>query len=382
MSTDTVDTIKLGIVGSCGRGASFKSACDAHPGVKIQAVCDTNVEGLEASRQRLGAEMAFTDYQKMIEEARIDAVIIGTPMQYHVPQSIAAMKRGLHVLSEVPAGVSVEECRQLVLAARASKGLYMMAENYTYIRQNVMVRSLVEAGLFGRTYFGEAEYVHELKGLNEITRWRRKWQTGINGNTYPTHSLGPLLQWMPGDRVVRVCCAGSGHHYKDAAGGEYEQEDSILSLNQMRSGGLVKLRIDMLSDRPHAMTSYQLQGTDGCYESSRGGPGDRDKIWLRSLSKDQRWLDLQTLMNTDSFAEKYLPEAWRKPPTAALKAGHGGGDYYEIMDFIDAVRGVRSPAIGIDAAMDMTLPGLASQQSIAEVGRWIDVPDSRDWQLA
>jgi hypothetical protein len=30
--------------------------------------------------------------------------------------------------------------------------------------------------------------------------------------------------------------------------------------------------------------------------------------------------------------------------------------------------------------MDMTMPGLISQQSIAEGGRWIDVPDSRAWQ--
>jgi len=57
--------------------------------------------------------------------------------------------------------------------------------------------------------------------------WRRKWQTGINGVTYGTHSLGPILQWMPGDRVVSVCCAGSGHHYRDPRGAEYEMEDSV-----------------------------------------------------------------------------------------------------------------------------------------------------------
>ena len=37
------------------------------------------------------------------------------------------------------------------------------------------------------------------------------------------------------------------------------------------------------------------------------------------------------------------------------------------------------PAVGIDFAMDMTLPGLVSQRSISEGGRWIDVPDSRTW---
>ena len=46
-------------------------------------------------------------------------------------------------------------------------------------------------------------------------------------------------------------------------------------------------------------------------------------------------------------------------------------------------RGDRSAGfIGIHASMDMTLPGLLSQQSVAEGGRWVDVPDSREWAAA
>ncbi len=365
--------IRLGIVGACGRGASFKSACDALPNVKIQAVCDTNAAELPAAAERLGAARQFTDYDQMLDQCPLDAVIIGTPMPLHVPQAIAALRRDLHVLCEVPAGVSMDECRELTIACRKSKATYMMAENYTYIRANVMVREMVRRGLLGKTYFGEAEYVHELKGLNEITKWRRKWQTGINGNTYPTHSLGPLLQWMPGDRVVSVCHAGSGHHYRDPGGNEYEQEDSVITLCRMASGGLVKLRLDMLSDRPHAMTCYQIQGTDGCYESARA-PGENNRVWLRSLSKDpNQWMRLEDL------EEQFLPDAWKHASDAATKAGHGGGDYFEVIDFIDRVTGKRPCGIGIDEAMDMTLPGLASQVSAGEGGRWVDVPDSRQW---
>jgi hypothetical protein len=43
------------------------------------------------------------------------------------------------------------------------------------------------------------------------------------------------------------------------------------------------------------------------------------------------------------------------------------------------VRHGTEPELGIDAAMDMTLPGLLSQQSIEQGGTWLDVPDSRDW---
>ena len=79
----------------------------------------------------------------------------------------------------------------------------MMAENYCYTRESALVKALAGAGLFGETYYGEGAYVHELKELHEATPWRRFWQVGVDGNTYPTHSLGPVLSWMDincGDR--------------------------------------------------------------------------------------------------------------------------------------------------------------------------------------
>ena len=77
--------------------------------------------------------------------------------------------------------------------------------------------------------------------------------------------------------------------------------------------------------------------------------------------------------------EEFLPDHWRHPPAEALAAGHGGGDYWEVQDFVAAIREEKEPAIGIDLAMDMTLPGLVSQQSIAQGSAWVAVPDSRNW---
>ena len=373
MTMPVLTKLNVGIVGACGRGADFKQACDALPTVRIHAVCDSNAQQLPAAAQRLGAAEAYVHYEDMLSSSELDAVIIGTPMHFHIPQSLAALERGLHVLSEVPSGVSIEECRQLTQTCQRSGRVYMMAENYTYIRPNVIVRSLIEAGLLGTPYYAEGEYIHELKQLNEQTTWRRKWQTGIDGITYGTHSLGPILQWMKGDRVESVCCAGSGHHYRDPRGNEYENQDTCVMLCQMRSGGLVKIRVDMLSDRPHAMTNYQIQGTQGAYESARAD-GEKDRIWLSGRCEDPNgWVDLETL------ADEFLPAFWKQSEAQAAQAGHGGGDFFEILDFVNAIEGVRPCPIGIHEAMDMSLPGLCSQESIRSGGKWIQVPDSRTW---
>lgn len=364
--------IKIGIVGAAGRGKCFFSSFNNNPYSEITAICDLNEEGLKATAAENGVKQVYTSFEDMLDKAGIDAVMIGTPMQFHIPQAVMALERGIHVLSEVPAGVGIDECKQLVKARNVSKAKYMMAENYCYIRDNVLVGEIAKAGLFGDLYFGEGEYIHELKGLNEITKWRRKWQTGINGNTYPTHSLGPVYQWFGNRRVASVCCFGTGHHYQDPREDNYEQEDSIFTACKLEGGGLVNLRLDMLSNRPGNCAYYSLQGTKGCYEAPRGF-GDKAKIFLCDRHEWESWNDLSEL------AEEFLPEKWLNPPPEALEAGHWGGDYWQVMGFIEAIVEDKEPPIGIHEAMDMTLPGLVSQQSIEQGCVWLDVPNSREW---
>ena len=365
--------IRFGVIGSVRRGGSFVASLQANPATVIAALCDIQAEQLATAAAELRVERTFTDAEEMLDSGCIDAVIVGTPMPLHAPQAIMALERDLHVLSEVTAGVSVDECERLVRTARNSKGRYMMAENFTYMKTNVLVREIARLGLFGELYWGEGAYIHELKELNEVTRWRRRWQTGVNACSYPTHSLGPVLEWFTPERVASVCAMGTGHHYEDPRHDHYEMEDSVTMMCRMTNGGLVNIRVDMLSNRPHNMVHYALQGTDGCYEGADGFKGE-PKIWLRSRNEKHEWEPLTAL------EDEFLPEFWKRPPEEAVKAGHGGGDYWEVQDFVATILEERDPPIGIDRAMDMTLPGLMSQRSLAEGSTWVDVPDSRDWQ--
>jgi len=366
-----LEKLNLAVVG-VRRGIAFKSAVDAHPQVRVHAVCDIDAERLAAAQVEFGAAETYAEYEEMLAHADIDAVIVATPMYLHAAQAAAALKQDLHVLSEVTAAVSLEECRDLVAAATASKGTYMLAENCNYFRTNALVRELVRQGLFGTTYFGEGEYLHRNRTGGEATPWRRHWQLGIDGITYGTHGLGPVLSWMPGDRIAAVTCAGSGHHHVDIRGKPFHQDTSIM-LGRMRSGGLVKVRVDMISKRPAVTTTFQLQGTRGCFESARDRAG-RHRIWLEDRCPDEN-----TWLQAADLEEEFLPEYWRRADEAARQSGHDGGDHFVAAHFLDAVLEGRPPEIGIHEAMDMTTPTLVSQLSIAAEGRWMEVPDSRDW---
>ena len=363
--------IKVAFVGA-RRGHSFFKTFQAHPDTEIVALCDID-EGLLGEKGReAGTTGLYTLYEKMLDETKPDAVVVSTPMPLHVPQSIAALQRGIHVLSEVPAAVSLGEARWLVQACNESASVYMMAENYNYTRPNVLVRSMVEAGLFGQVYYAEGEYLHELSSLHHTAdgkpTWRYYWQVGVNGATYPTHSLGPCLQWIR-ERPHQISCIGTGR-WTDP---EHSMEDTVLLMCKTGTGKLIRIRLDMLSKRPHAMTNYSLQGTKGAYERARR-KGEGDWVWLEDYCDDpNEWLPLET------FADEFLPEMWRDPSEEAQAAGHGGGDYFAVMDFVEAIQGREPAPIGIHEAMDMTLPGLVSQESIRRGGEWLDVPDSRAW---
>lgn len=366
------ETIRVGVLGAAGRASDFAPAIADSGRASAVAVCDLSPERVEAAAETYGAAETYLDYDAMLWEADLDAVVVGTPKQYHVAQCVAALERDLHVLCEVPAAASLGECRDLVRAAERSAGTYGMAENFVYREDVSLVRELVREGLFGDVYHVAGERVGEEVAKLERTKWRRTWRAGRNGVTYPTHTLGPVLSWLPGDRIERVACAGGGHRHADPRGDAYEQEDAVVLLGETEAGRLVRLRQDLFSKRPPEKYRFELQGTAGCYESGRR-PGEDDAVWLESLHGDDReWHSL------GDVPASYRPERWRDAPDRVRNLGHGGADYFVVADFLDAVAAGDPAPIGVHRAMDMTLPGILSGRAV-ESGEWVAVPDSRAW---
>ena len=296
--------LNVGIVGA-RRGTGFIQPFNTIAETEVTALCDLNEETLRTVGTTHGVAKQFTDYEKLLEDDNIHIVVLATPENLHVPQTIAALNAGKHVISEVTAAVSLDQCAELVRAVRKSRTKYMMAENYCYLKSNVLIGNLVRSGMFGDIYFGEGEYLHNVKSLHHDSEgnptWRYHWQVGVNRCNYATHHLGPILTWF-NERVVSVCCSGTGVRTDP----EYVMEDTVMMLCKTENGALIKIRIDMLSNRP-PNSYYSLQGTKGCYEGSRGF-GDQPKIWLTESGRGEEWMPLS------AFEDEFLPARWKNPP--------------------------------------------------------------------
>jgi predicted dehydrogenase len=105
------------------------------PETKLVALCDLDARRVDEAAQKVGGDLLrFTNYDQMLDAAKLDMVVVATPMPFHVSHSVSAINRGIHVLSEVPAATDLEQCWQLVSAVRANPNVkYMMAENCCYM---------------------------------------------------------------------------------------------------------------------------------------------------------------------------------------------------------------------------------------------------------
>ncbi len=358
--------LRIGLIGA--RAGALAAAVNTLPGARVFAVCDVNDLVLHSLGEQYGVRHRCRDVAELVA-LDLDAVIVATPMHLHVAHSVLALQAGKAVLCEVTAAVSIEECRQLLATVHETHGLYMLSENYCYRRDCVLLRVLAREGFFGDLYYAEGGYIHDCRHLHYhqdgTSTWRAAWQVGRRAATYTTHSLGPVLHWLD-DRVATVNCLGSGVH----AHPEMVMDDTVTMLCTTRSGALIDIRCDMQSHRPHQMTHYALQGTHGAYVSGRH-EGEPALVWFEGRSgKREQW---QSLSEYDA----YLPEAWRRVPKAGT--GHGGSDYHVVADFIEHVRTGTQPEIDVYRALDFTLPGLVSEQSLAAGGTPVLVPDPRLW---
>jgi predicted dehydrogenase len=143
--------LRIGVAGTGGRAAQLlqlRSSFEAH-GAQLSAVCDPSPFALAEAAETLGLDLrtqSFAGFSSMLDGCTLDAVLISSPMEFHAAQSIIALGRGLHVLCEVTAAVSIAECHALVEAAERSSARYMMAENYYYTRFTRYIAGLVGLG--------------------------------------------------------------------------------------------------------------------------------------------------------------------------------------------------------------------------------------------
>lgn len=359
-----MEQVTFGVLGA-GRGAGLARAMALAPSAKLVALCDENEERLAAAAAATGVSRLFTRYEAMLE-SDVEAVVVASPMPLHVQHSVMALQAGKHVLSEVNAATTIDQCWELLETVRKSGLKYMLAENYCWYRPWSLVMGMVRAGLFGELYYGEAEQIQEFKaGLpppESGYNWRTAELAMRQGHHYITHDLGPLYQAF-GERIKTVVCMGSGQRHLPWA----VADSTCTVLLETVTGKLARIRLDFFSDRPHSFTYYGLQGTTAAYEGPRA-PGEEHRIYVHGQTPSGTWQSLW------DYAE-YLPAAWGILPAEAVNDSYDGGTPLMIEEFARCIQDDTRPPVDVIDALNMTAPGLMSEVSRQRGGAPVEVPE-------
>jgi len=373
--------IKLGIAGA--RGLVYMPGfLDMQDDVNVTAFCELNPDLLEKKADAFNIPHRYRIFEDMCE-SDIDAVLIATPMQLHTPQTITALEAGKHVLSEVTAGVSMDELFWLKEAVEKQDKVYMMCENYCYRPDSVLIGKLVEKGYFGEIYYAEAEYIEDIRNWlvypNGRKSWRQYWQVGKRGAFYPTHSIGPIMKWFEGDAIDELCCFGVGPYVAP----EFRQEDTNTVMIRLKSGKLIRIRVDVMSPRPNQNSYFMLQGTKGAIEAPRGpsGPEGQQDMYKAYFSDGRvrvsRGLKWESLWNYSHL----LPNNYQNMPEGAKKLAEQGdyhscgGDYYVVQDFIRTIKGEIENPVNVYDACEWTAVALLSEISVQNGSRPVKMPN-------
>jgi predicted dehydrogenase len=119
--------LRVGVLGAgqIAQAAHFES-CTKAVNADLYAICDVADDLRERMAITHGAERTYSEYDKMLADPDLDAVIIATADAFHVPASLRALEAGKHVLCEKPVGITVEECLQLKAAVEKSGKVFQV----------------------------------------------------------------------------------------------------------------------------------------------------------------------------------------------------------------------------------------------------------------
>ena len=336
--------IRVGIAGYglCAMGAAF--GFQKHPNVEVVAVTDLIPSRCAGLAKACGCKKTYPSCEEMIKDDKIEAVFVATDAPSHARLAVAALERGKHVASAVPAvWGSLEDADRLFKAVKKSGRTYMMFETSYFHAEVYANHQRYLAGDLGKIIYSEGEYYHyfgsPLGGYNPKTRKvdSNGWRKGLVPQWYPTHSNAYYIG-VTGGSFTEVSCMGmpsivphlqaKNNAYKNPFGSE-------VALLRTSEGGMSRMAV--------------------CWDLPGAG-GEKGRIYGQKRGTGK----VQT-------NRPHLP-----PGVGA--GGHGGSHGHLMSEFVDAILRDRKPWCHVAQALNMTVAGVVAHQSALKNGELMKIP--------
>ena len=271
--------LKVGLVGLGGIATySHMPAYLNMDNVEVAAICDILPEKITAFKKRFALAddiPSFTDYNDLIKFEGLDFVDICTPNLFHSKISVAAMENGLHVFSEKPDAVSVEEVMKMKEASEKYNKRLMVMRNNRYRPTSKYLKQYIADGKMGDIYCGRCGWIRR-RGIPGKGGWFTTKELSGGG---PLIDLGvhmiDLAIWLMGNPVpvaVSGCTyrkfadsnVSNSEHAKFGSAkddGIFDVEDLAMGFIKFDNGACLQIEFSWASNIEREKRFVELRGT-------------------------------------------------------------------------------------------------------------------------
>lgn len=222
--------LRWGVIGTGTRGGwTHIPVLKEAPRSETIALCDVSEQRLKSAAERVGHPVrTYPDYQKLLADPDINAVVIAVPNLFHKEILLAALQAGKHVLCEKPAGTSPEEGLAIKAAVDSAKTVVMFGMQYRHMTKQKKIAEIIAKGEIGKpkylllsssrgdwnTSANVWQYADPKLGGKPIN-WRYSHRaTGGTLNEFSCHYFD-LLNWYAGGTPHSVSADGGISFYHD-----------------------------------------------------------------------------------------------------------------------------------------------------------------------
>ncbi len=192
--------IGVGVIGYGYWGPNLARCLTQAEGCRLAAIADTSEKALGRAARLHPETSLTTDPFALIDDPRVDAVAIATPVRMHFDLAMRALRQGKHVLVEKPITETADQARRLVDEA-AARGLVLMVDHtFCYTPAVAKLRELVAAGDLGTIYYYISSRMNLGLFQNDVDV---VWDLAV-------HDIA-ILQHCLGVRPLAVSACGTSH---------------------------------------------------------------------------------------------------------------------------------------------------------------------------
>ena len=268
--------LKVGIIGLGGIAHTHVPGWAASPYAELVAGSDINPLVFPTWREKYGLNCLYENPLDLINDPEIDIIDICTPNMFHMPQTVAALEAGKHVLCEKPLAPTPDEIRLMIAARERSGKLLMTAQHLRFKGQAQAVKTEIETGALGDIYHARA-WMLRRSGLPVRPTFIYKDQSGGG----PCIDIGvhvlDMTLWLMGHpkpvAVSGVARAALAHHAgafstlwgRPTVPDDIDVEDFAAAFVRFENGATLMLEVSWLlhhNDKSESSRIW-LYGTEG-----------------------------------------------------------------------------------------------------------------------